>query len=67
MCHAGFVVGSQPYVIPTLYARIGAEILFHGSAASRMLRAIGEGVRVCITVDAGGRPRFSPAPHSIIP
>lgn len=50
VCHAGFVVDGQPFVIPTLYARVGGEILFHGSAASRMLRNLSEGVRVCITV-----------------
>jgi hypothetical protein len=50
VCHAGFVVGEQPYVIPTLYARVGGEIYFHGSAASRMLRNLSEGIRVCITV-----------------
>jgi nitroimidazol reductase NimA-like FMN-containing flavoprotein (pyridoxamine 5'-phosphate oxidase superfamily) len=50
VCHVGFVVGEQPYVIPTLYARVGGEIYFHGSAASRMLRNLSEGLRVCITV-----------------
>jgi hypothetical protein len=50
VCHAGFAVGDQPYVIPTLYARVGSDIYFHGSAASRMLRNLSEGLRVCITV-----------------
>jgi nitroimidazol reductase NimA-like FMN-containing flavoprotein (pyridoxamine 5'-phosphate oxidase superfamily) len=50
VCHVGFAVDGQPYVIPTLYARIGDAIYFHGSAASRMLRNVSAGISVCITV-----------------
>jgi len=50
VCHVGFSVDGQPYVIPTMYARVGDAIYFHGSAASRMLRNLGEGLAVCITV-----------------
>jgi len=50
VCHVGFSVDGQPYVIPTLFARIGDAIYFHGSAASRMLRNVSEGISVCITV-----------------
>ncbi|HKT47163.1 MAG TPA: pyridoxamine 5'-phosphate oxidase family protein [Candidatus Acidoferrales bacterium] len=50
VCHAGFIVNGQPYVIPTLFARVGDAIYFHGSAASRMLRQLGAGVPVCLTV-----------------
>jgi hypothetical protein len=50
VCHAGFSVDGQPYVIPTLFARVGDAIYFHGSAASRMLRNVSEGLSVCITV-----------------
>jgi nitroimidazol reductase NimA-like FMN-containing flavoprotein (pyridoxamine 5'-phosphate oxidase superfamily) len=50
VCHAGFSVDGQPYVIPTLFARVGDAIYFHGSAASRMLRNVSEGISVCITV-----------------
>lgn len=50
ICHVGFVVDGQPYVIPTGYARIGDELFIHGSAASRMLRSIAEGIDVCVTV-----------------
>ena len=38
VCHVGFSVEGQPYVIPTLFARVGDEIYFHGSAASRRLK-----------------------------
>jgi hypothetical protein len=50
VCHVGFALDGQPYVIPTGYARLADEILIHGSAASRMLRALGDGVDVCATV-----------------
>jgi nitroimidazol reductase NimA-like FMN-containing flavoprotein (pyridoxamine 5'-phosphate oxidase superfamily) len=50
LCHVGFAIDGQPYVIPTGYARLGDEIFIHGSAASRMLRALGDGVDVCVTV-----------------
>ncbi len=50
ICHVGFVVEGQPYVIPTGYARAGDTLLIHGSAASRMLRVLQGGVDVCVTV-----------------
>lgn len=50
VCHVGFAVQGQPYVIPTLYARVGDFLYFHGSAASRMLREASQGAAVCITV-----------------
>jgi len=50
LCHVGFVVDGQPYVIPTGYARRGDEVLIHGSAASRMLRNVGAGIDMCVTV-----------------
>jgi len=50
VCHLGFVVDGQPYVLPTIYARVGDEIYVHGSAASRMLRTLAAGVETCLTV-----------------
>jgi hypothetical protein len=50
ICHVGFAVDGQPFVIPTGYARFGDQLYIHGSAASRMLRSAGEGVDVCVTV-----------------
>ncbi len=50
VCHVGFVVDGQPFVIPTLHARDGDRVLVHGSAASRMLRALDDGVQLCLTV-----------------
>lgn len=50
LCHVGFAVDGQPFVIPTSYGRNGAELYIHGSAASRMLRQMKDGVSVCVTV-----------------
>jgi len=50
LCHIGFVVDGQPYVIPTSYGRDGDVLYVHGSAASRMLRNLGGGIPVCVTV-----------------
>jgi hypothetical protein len=50
VCHVGFVVDGQPYVIPTGYARAGDTLYVHGAPASRMLRTLAGGVNVCVTV-----------------
>src|SRR2546422_11419232 len=49
ICHLGFVVEGQPYVIPTIHARDGDTLYVHGSPGSRMLRNVKEGFDVCIT------------------
>jgi uncharacterized protein len=50
VCHVGFSVDGQPYVIPTNYGRSGHTLYLHGSAASRMLKTLSGGVPVCVTV-----------------
>src|SRR5918998_143992 len=50
VCHVGFVVDGRPFVIPTGYGRSGDRLYIHGSAASRMLRTLRDGVDVCVTV-----------------
>lgn len=50
VCHVAFVVDRQPYAIPTGYARAGDRVYIHGSAASRMLRGLSQGLDVCVTV-----------------
>jgi nitroimidazol reductase NimA-like FMN-containing flavoprotein (pyridoxamine 5'-phosphate oxidase superfamily) len=50
ICHVGFAVEGQPYVIPTGFARAGNTLLIHGSAASRMLRNLADGIDVCVTI-----------------
>ena len=50
LCHIGFEIEGQPYVIPTLHARVGDKLYVHGSAASRMLKHTASGAPVCVTV-----------------
>jgi nitroimidazol reductase NimA-like FMN-containing flavoprotein (pyridoxamine 5'-phosphate oxidase superfamily) len=50
LCHIGFEVDGQPYVIPSLHARVGDVLYLHGSSASRMMRRLAEGVACCVTV-----------------
>jgi nitroimidazol reductase NimA-like FMN-containing flavoprotein (pyridoxamine 5'-phosphate oxidase superfamily) len=50
VCHVGFAIDGQPYVVPTGYGRDGRTLYIHGSSASRMLRTLSQGVPVCVTV-----------------
>ncbi|MFN0278990.1 MAG: pyridoxamine 5'-phosphate oxidase family protein [Pyrinomonadaceae bacterium] len=50
ICHVGFAVDGQPYVIPTGFARVGDDVYIHGSSASRMLKNLSKGIDVCVTV-----------------
>jgi uncharacterized protein len=50
ICHVGFVVEGQPFVIPTAYGRVADQLYIHGSPASRMLRSLQQGIEVCVTV-----------------
>lgn len=50
VAHVGFAVEGQPYVIPTLHARVGNSVYFHGSSASRTIRALAAGASACLTV-----------------
>ncbi|HEV8424615.1 MAG TPA: pyridoxamine 5'-phosphate oxidase family protein [Actinomycetes bacterium] len=48
ICHVGFQVDGQPYVVPTGYARVGETIYLHGSSGSRL--GLWPGMDVCVTV-----------------
>lgn len=50
ICHVGFVVDGHPVVIPTGYGRVDDTLYIHGSAASRMLRTLSNGLDACVTV-----------------
>src|SRR5215475_13125545 len=61
VCHVGFTAEGQTYVIPTMYARVGDAIYFHGSTASRMLRGLASGLNVCVTAPAPAHPPAAPS------
>lgn len=50
LCHVGLVQEGQPFVIPTLYVRVGAQLYLHGSPRSRLLQVMEGSVPVCLTV-----------------
>src|SRR5260370_41683652 len=50
VCHVGFIVDGQPVVIPTAYGRAEDILYIHWSVASRMLRALANGIHACVTV-----------------
>lgn len=50
ICHVGFVQEGQPYVIPTIHARLGDTLVFHGAPASRLLKHIAAGEPLCVAV-----------------
>jgi nitroimidazol reductase NimA-like FMN-containing flavoprotein (pyridoxamine 5'-phosphate oxidase superfamily) len=50
ICHVGFALEGQPFVIPTSYGRNEDLLYIHGSAASRMLRNVSGGIPMCVTV-----------------
>lgn len=49
VCHVGISRDDGPYVFPTLHARTGDRVYFHGSAGSRALRALAAGTPLCLT------------------
>jgi nitroimidazol reductase NimA-like FMN-containing flavoprotein (pyridoxamine 5'-phosphate oxidase superfamily) len=50
VCHVGFALDEQPYVVPMAYARMDKQLLIHGSVASRLVRNLESGLRCCVTV-----------------
>jgi nitroimidazol reductase NimA-like FMN-containing flavoprotein (pyridoxamine 5'-phosphate oxidase superfamily) len=50
VAHLGFVVDGQPYVIPTLHARVGGAVYVHGAAAGRAVRTLAADAPACLTV-----------------
>ena len=50
ICHVGFTVREQPYVVPMAYARLGKQLLIHGSVASRLIKNLADGLPCCVTV-----------------
>lgn len=49
VCSVAYVFDGQPYATPTLQWREGNHVYWHGSSASRMLRAV-DTASVCLTV-----------------
>ncbi len=67
MCHIGYVIDGQPYVTPTIQWRRDSRLYWHGSSASRMIKTLGPGMPVCVTVSSfdGYVMARSPFHHSV--
>ncbi len=50
VCHVGFAIDHQPFVIPTIHARMGDQLLLHGLKGGRMLEHVNAGNPLCVTV-----------------
>ncbi len=50
LCHVACAVDGQAYLIPMVYARLGSELLLHGSTGNRVLRALRDGAEASISV-----------------
>jgi hypothetical protein len=50
ICHIGFALDNQPFVIPVCYGRENNKIFFHGAKGNRMLKALRTGVEICVTI-----------------
>src|SRR5437763_12402489 len=50
VCHLGFVMNGQPYVVPTNYVRVGDKLFLHGSIASRLMKTLSSGAPFCLSV-----------------
>src|SRR5256886_14208926 len=50
VCHLGFVMNGQPYVVPTNYVRVGDRLFLHGSIASRLMKTLASGASFCLIV-----------------
>jgi nitroimidazol reductase NimA-like FMN-containing flavoprotein (pyridoxamine 5'-phosphate oxidase superfamily) len=50
ICHVGFTQDEQPYVVPMACARMGDQLLIHGSVASRMVKNLTAGLNCCATM-----------------
>src|ERR1700710_2883784 len=50
VAHISYVIDGQPFCTPTGFWREDDKLYWHGSSASRMIRAESPGVPVCVTV-----------------
>lgn len=50
VAHVAVVTDGQPYVVPVGYARVGDDVIFHGSSASRLFTTLATGTPTCLTV-----------------
>lgn len=50
ICHVGFTLDGQPFVMPMAYARQENALILHGAPNSRLLNHMACGMPLCVTV-----------------
>lgn len=50
ICHVGFTLDDQPYVVPMAVGRKGSDLLLHGSVVSRLITNLADGLPCCVTI-----------------
>src|ERR1700724_985644 len=67
VCHLGFVVDGQPYVVPPNYVRVGDKLFLPGSIASRLMKTLASGAPFCLSVTLLDGIVFAPSAigHSV--
>jgi nitroimidazol reductase NimA-like FMN-containing flavoprotein (pyridoxamine 5'-phosphate oxidase superfamily) len=50
ICHVGFTLNEQPYVVPMAHGRDDENLLLHGSVASRLMKNLLDGLPCCVTI-----------------
>ncbi|WP_246281605.1 pyridoxamine 5'-phosphate oxidase family protein [Fodinicola acaciae] len=53
VCHVSYILDGEPRILPTLHARVGDNLLLHGSSGSRLgllAREYADGLPVCVAV-----------------
>ncbi len=48
-CNIGIIQNGKPFVIPTIHARMGNSLVFHGSNASRLIKTA-KNNDICVTI-----------------
>jgi nitroimidazol reductase NimA-like FMN-containing flavoprotein (pyridoxamine 5'-phosphate oxidase superfamily) len=50
VCHVGFTIEGQPFMIPTGYCRVENTLYLHGSVGSHFFMQMARGIPVCVSV-----------------
>ena len=50
VCHVGFNLEGQPFMIPTGYCRVENTLYLHGSVGSHFFMQMAKGIPVCVSV-----------------
>lgn len=50
ICHVGFTLDEQPYVVPMALGRDNRNLLLHGSVVSRLMKGLAGGLPCCVTI-----------------